>query len=425
MENKNNTLNLVYNRWDINKKKPLPNGTWDASNLIKHFIDDSFKYNKFELKNCNLQDVYDNKNQKYYYFYTHGHDELSQILSKKLDEDTKLPFDVELLICLRECSNFYFVYITEHEPDNENGFRMLQEFIIYNKLNENQFYIINNNAKLDEYKIKYNSKINIHSLQFIPHSSTKVLDFVGGCKFVPEKDGKFAMTFNKSPRNHRASLICLLLKNNLLNEINWSFVPTYDVKIDRSYFKDLLTENDIDDIQSEIINFSNFEIKVSDYETEKNWFSKYQEPNMDGLPKIMTIPEYPKNYENSYINIITESKFLKKFNVIHISEKSFRPFYYYQIPLIMATEGHVKKMKERYDFDFFDDIINHSYDNIKNDRDRLYEIVKEIKRIFTNKNKIIEFYKNNQQRFEDNKQKVIKNLDLVNDDYEFFKNLIK
>jgi hypothetical protein len=90
----------------------------------------------------------------------------------------------------------------------------------------------------------------------------------------------------------------------------------------------------------------------------------------------------------------------------------------------MATEGHIKKMRDRYDLDFFDDVIDHSYDSIKNDRDRIFAFVKEIERIFQNKDQIIEFYENNQERFENNKRKIIKNLDLVNDDYEFFKNLI-
>lgn len=424
MENNSKKLNLVYNKWDDETEKPIPNGSWDASNLISHFLNDSLKYNKFELKNCRLEDVYKNKDEKYYYFYTHGRDELLQIFTLKLDSETKLPFDIDILNCLKDCPNFYFVYITEHEPDNEIGFRILQEFIIYNKLNEIQFYVINNNAKLDEYKIKYNSEINVHSIQFIPHSSTKVLDYVGGCNFVPQKTGKFAMLFNKSSRSQRASLLCLLMKNGLLNQMNWSSIPPYKTKIDKWFFKDLLNDDDINNIESEINEFSKLEIKVSDFEEEKNWFTKHNQPNMEGLPKIMTIPEYPKNYENSYINIVTESKFFKRHNVIHITEKSFRPFYYYQIPLIMATVGHIKKMRDRYDLDFFDDIIDHGYDSIKNDRDRIFAFVKEIERIFKNKDQIIEFYENNQERFENNKIKIIKNLDLVNDDYEFFKNLI-
>ena len=172
------------------------------------------------------------------------------------------------------------------------------------------------------------------------------------------------------------------------------------------------------------VKFSELEIKVSDFEEEKNWFTKHKQPNMDGLPKIMTIPEYPKNYENSYINIVTESKFFKKHNVIHISEKSFRPFYYYQIPIILSTHGHIKTLKEKYGFDFYDDIINHSYDDEPDQKTRLIKLVAEIARINNNKEKIIEFFKNNKDRFESNKQKVIDVLKVADQDYLYFESLI-
>ena len=97
MENNTKTLNLVYDKWDDDTNRPIGNGSWDASNLIHHFLDDSFKYNKFELKNCRLKDVYENKDEKYYYFFTHGRDELSQIFTLKLDLETKLPFDIDIL----------------------------------------------------------------------------------------------------------------------------------------------------------------------------------------------------------------------------------------------------------------------------------------------------------------------------------------
>ena len=36
-------------------------------------------------------------------------------------------------------------------------------------------------------------------------------------------------------------------------------------------------------------------------------------------------------------------------------------------------------MREKFGFDFFDDIIDHSYDNISSDKERFYSIIKEIK----------------------------------------------
>ena len=81
-------------------------------------------------------------------------------------------------------------------------------------------------------------------------------------------------------------------------------------------------------------------------------------------------------------------------------------------------------VKERYKLDFFDDIIDHSYDNEPNQRKRLDMFVNEIKRLNDNKESIITFYKNNKTRFENNKQKILNLLNVVNDDYLFFEKLI-
>jgi hypothetical protein len=92
--------------------------------------------------------------------------------------------------------------------------------------------------------------------------------------------------------------------------------------------------------------------------------------------------------------------------------------------MILATQYHIKTMKEKYNFDFFDDIINHSYDNEPNQMRRLEMFVEEIKRLDGIQDQVTEFYKNNKQRFEDNKQKVWNMLNIVEKDYQFFESLI-
>ena len=76
------------------------------------------------------------------------------------------------------------------------------------------------------------------------------------------------------------------------------------------------------------------------------------------------------------------------------------------------------------DLDFFEDIINHHYDDEPDHKKRLSMIVDEIERINNNKELFVNFYKNNQDSFEKNKQKIIGLLDFINKDYDFFKNLI-
>ena len=83
----------------------------------------------------------------------------------------------------------------------------------------------------------------------------------------------------------------------------------------------------------------------------------------------------------------------------------------------------MKSLKEKYDFDLFDDVINHSYDNEPNQKKRFKMFCAEIKRLYDNKNNLIEFYKNNHHRFEENKRKVI-DIGKNKSDYHFIKTLL-
>ena len=167
------------------------------------------------------------------------------------------------------------------------------------------------------------------------------------------------------------------------------------------------------------------ELKVSDYEKTEFSFDENNEITVlnPKYKNVLLPPEIPENYINSYVNLVTETKFFDNENVIQISEKSFKPFFYYQFPMILATHHHIKAMKEKYDFDFFDDVIDHSYDNEPDQKKRFNLFVNEVKRLHDNKENLIEFYRNNQVRFEINKNKVISIMN--NDsDYIFFRSLI-
>ena len=97
--------------------------------------------------------------------------------------------------------------------------------------------------------------------------------------------------------------------------------------------------------------------------------------------------------------------------------------YFYQIPIFLASQNHVHFLRERYKFDVFDDIINHEYDLEFDNKKRFFKIFDEITRVFKNKDKVIKFYKKNEERFYNNRMKV---LDIKNStkDKEFFMGLI-
>lgn len=427
-------LNIVFDKW--NEDTPIPNllsqypnkQLSDPSLLLLHYQNDATKEYKFITKKCHLEDVNDNTNENFYYFINHGGNHFSEFMveysndnqiSKRLDF---LSNDIKKTLI--KYKNFKIIILTEHEPDNEASFIILRDYIQEHQLNSEQFYVVNNNSLLPEYPKRHNTKINTHQLDFISHSSTKVLWFLGGCKFIKDKKGKFFMCFNKSPKKHRYALLCMLKKQNLLDEINWSLVPSWNAEPDKNFYLDIFDKFDLFKFENEIDYFKSIPIKRSDYEEDKGWFNQYQDINNSGFPIWLQIPEYMPNYESSYVNIVTESKFLDSENNIHISEKSFRPFFYYQFPLILASHNHIKKMKEKFKLDFFDDIINHSYDSQPNQRIRLEMFLNEIQRLNGNRNQLIEFYGKNYERFEENKRKVLDILKIVDKDYYFFESLI-
>lgn len=428
----NRTFNLVYDIWD--NDRPIANlkikYPWiqltDPDNLILHYMNDSTYQNKFIKKKCKIEDVF-NSDENYYYIVDHGGNQLIELFVDERDGNNTVihdPFDEGMKELFRTQNNLFLMFLTEHEPDCELSFKHLHNYLLENNIPEEKVYVINNNDKLNDYKVEYNSNIRVHSLQFIPHSSTKVLVKMGGNEYIDNKEGKFFMCFNKSPKVHRYAFLCHLKRNNLLDDINWSLVPTWNSQPKGDFYWKIFDKEEIEDFSKEIDYFYNIDIKISDYEIDKNWFNPYQEINTSDFPIWLHIPEFMKNYESSYVNIITESMFLDELNNIHISEKSFRPFFYYQFPIILSTSGHIRKMKDKYGFDFYEDIINHSYDEEPNQSVRLEMVVKEIKRLNGIKPHLIDYYKKNKERFELNKQKVIDVLDTVNVDYKFFESLI-
>ena len=111
-----------------------------------------------------------------------------------------------------------------------------------------------------------------------------------------------------------------------------------------------------------------------------------------------------------YINIITESNFENIEDVVHPTEKSFRPFFYYQIPIFVSSPNHVKYIREKYKFDMFDDLIDHSYDEVTNDKERFDLVMSEINKL--NKNDYMfyyQYFRKNKHRFEKNKKILLEN----------------
>jgi hypothetical protein len=416
-------LNLVYDFWDGDK--PMTNGKvhypnnffWDINEFIFHYINSFVFYDKIITSANKISDVYENPDKKFYYFICHA----SMIISDLITDGKILT--KEIYDCVKKCPNFNIVFHSHHESDTEYGFISLYRYIKDNRLNHTQFYIFNNNENLESYKKKYESEINVHSYNYLPVSVTSSLPNLGGNEFKENKKFLF-MTFNKSPKIHRYALLSFLKKHNLLDDCNWSFIPSHKPNFLKNSYSDIFDVNEINDYVAEIDYFNKLKIKISEFESDHLTFDKSNNFTIKDPSRNLGLnPEFNFNYTESYINITTESAFLDVYNVIHITEKSFKPFFYYQIPIFVSTYNHVKTLRDRYNFDMFDDIIDHNYDNEPNQKKRFKMIRDEILRLSNIRDNVISFYKENRNRIEMNRNKILE-IKNNNSDYIKFKNLL-
>ncbi len=375
-----------------------------------------------------LNDVYENRNLDYYFFIK------TSLSIDQMFKERNLLFSEQVLDCLRSCKNFTIVFLTEHESDDELGYLELKNYISKNHLNDNQFMLLNNNGNFENYNFKYNGNVRFNQLQLIPITSTSIFSDLKP-PLITEKTGKLFICHNKSSKPHRYATLALLHKKGLIDDVNWSLV-TGQVRPPDDYvwLEEVLPKHVVESCKNEIKKLFSIKVKESDYEANKKYFNESGEIIFDKseFPELgdaamesggLLIPEDSFSYMNSYINIVTESQFRDDFNVIHVSEKSFRPFAYFNLPLIVGTQNHVKYMKDKYGFDFYDDLINHDYDNQKSIANRITMIIDEVIRLKNEKENVINFYKQNTHRLINN-QKIISEIKNNTDDYDFFKTIM-
>lgn len=405
--NFNKKLNLVYDNWNNEKNQPIyPNGQELYKNkcLLLDYWLNSFSISNENIYRYQLKDIEKYPDENFYYFIS----VLPEVMRIKL-ENNKNILSQEVIDNLKKNKNFIIIIINAQESESFETFNAIDKWSKLLKLNQNQLWISNNNTKLEEYKNITNSKINVHTSKFSISFVRNIFENFGQIEFNTKKEFLF-LCHNKRNRPHRLGLLCLLKNYNILNDVDWSFID--GCEINDNFLDSVFSKEDIEKYTSEIEYFKSIKQKKSKYETEYNWFSSN---NID-----WNISNEKKTFENSYFNIATETNFYT--NVIHITEKSFKPFYCLQFPLILASQNHISEIKKHYNFDFFDDIINHDYDYEINSHKRIIKFINEIKRIHENKEFFIDFYKKNNDRFINNYNKII-NFNSDANDLEFLNKL--
>jgi hypothetical protein len=412
---------FIPNGYDINSK----GGQWtyfDSYNYFFTHLNDPYD-NEYEKRKINIQKFdLDSFNEKITNFFIISHASIDyEFISS---DEFVLP---KKLIDKLKTKKIYLVFLQEHEPCTEIGFVNLCNKLDKLEIPLHKVILINNNSKLYDYKEKYNFDVIVHHSKFLYFSFTKTLKLLD-TQWIDEKKGKFFMSRNRNPKSHRISFLIHLFMENLIENFNYSFIPNEGYRLDDfnylygKFFDKSFIENNID-----IFNFMSNHKKEDDFEIGKNWVNLQsgEFTHHNDFSFLYHIPELPKSFENSYVNVVTESSYESNNNSVHITEKSLRPFYFYQFPIFISSPHHIKYLKEHYNFDFFDDIIDHSYDKELDDRKRMKMVIDEIHRINNNKELFINFYKNNKERFQNNREKCLRiGFESKKHDLDFFWNLL-
>ena len=398
------TLNLVFDKWEGNKY---------LTNLSPHeHIYDKLPYHVRRAKNvdirfCKMSDINDEEN--FYYIISY-----KQHLYEIITKDDNFFLNDVVVDAIRN-KNLKVLLLCEHEVNNNEfkTLRALKNEIEKVGLKEELFYYVNNNYLLDEYVKELNTKINVHTIKFLFEylvGSMRKFNF----SFEPKK--KFLFTcMNKTGKEHRVLTLAYLKKFGLLEDTDWSFIDKEN-RTERMWFNYINPK--IKNLSVDINYIKNINGKLSEYEKNDGWLEKLTSDTFNPANTIQ-----PLTFLNSYINIVTESMFYHG-REVHISEKSYRPFYFYQLPIFVASYRHVEFIKKTYNFDFFDDLINHSYDNILDNDERFFAVMEEIKRLHTIKDEVVEYYIKNEHRFKKNREIIDKLYD-YNPVSKYFNKLTK
>lgn len=417
----NKKLYLVYDEWDDDI--PLPNlkessGNTDF-NLVGDFINnytnfffpqEGYMKNYSTIKYLKLSEIKEYSNKKIFYAVK------TRFGLEELIEEKNFKFKETIIKELQHNSNFYFLFIREHESETANDIQCLINYFDINNISKDKIYLLSNNPLLENKSKEVG--INFYKINTLSGISSNVFNQLGS-NFIEDKKGKFGICFNNSPRNHRYALLLYLKSKNLLEKCDWSLISRS--QIDKYELSKYFYKNDLNDMTDSMEYFKQIKTKFS--ESEINDSVKKELKDIDITTGGVRRPEPVDIFEHSYVNLVTETMFDDNLKAIHVTEKSFRPLYFYQIPLILSTCNHINYMKKEFGFDFYDDFIDHSYDNETNQIKRFKLYTNEVNRLFNNIEAVKKYYKSNKKRFESNK-KIVENLRFETKDYLWLNSLI-
>lgn len=188
---------------------------------------------------------------------------------------------------------------------------------------------------------------------------------------VTDKDLDSPYTFvclNRGLRPHRVMAVSLLHGLGLADHgmISCMFQNNVDDLINYTKWMFDSSQSEIKDIY--ISGFEKFkESKLIINDDVKIYGEAADNNNIKNFNDVLCL-----YYRKSFVEIVNETSFTEK--TFNLTEKTMHSFYGMNFPILISSQGTVEFLRNM-GLDMFDDVIDHSYDKIKNPIDRLYRAI--------------------------------------------------
>jgi len=246
------------------------------------------------------------------------------------------------------------------------------------------------------FNLNFQSQVNIPNLYWDTIFSATPVDKLERC--VKKDITNKWLSLNADTKVHKVMTVCYLLSKEYYDNGYVTFnmkvptlvkfdqyrnitkIPTYQLRSDfaKGYAK----------FKSKT--FNHLKIRNFDHETDRV-ASNY---NINLLPV----------YEEVGVEIINGTMFFEK--TPGLSEKEVQSVYAKNFAIYINGVGMAREIKKLFDIDIFEDIVDHSYDEIENHFERLTAAIDRNEHLLDGSTNIKELWYDNQKRFDENCDKI-------------------
>jgi hypothetical protein len=248
------------------------------------------------------------------------------------------------------------------------GFPLTQIIYMTNCYNGKEVYedYCKRNHKLPEMKMEYFPVFRIDKCDV----QLAIAESVNST-YQPGPRKKTFLCFNRRYNDHRLMLYLAMVQRGLIDQCYYSMDKTQP-ESNRSF---------VENCKYLISRFSDMGLDSSNVlAADKLLPLVLDNPNFASYPMETSVDPVKHLYDNSLVNIVTETYFCNK--IIHITEKTYKPIAFMQPFILLGAAGSLQHVKDM-GFKTFGEFWDETYDLELDDKQRFNKIMSVIESIAT------------------------------------------